>query len=77
LLAQPKACFGENANFLARDVEGDMAKATFTREQKSFGRKMFERGLQTMVDDLGRFNHVAPLVNNTEREISSKVPQSP
>ena len=77
LLAEFTACFGKGADFLARDVEGDVSKATFTREQKSFRRKIFERRLQTLVDDFGSLDQVTTLVNDPEREISSKVPQSP
>jgi len=51
-----------------------MAKATFAGQQKPFRREMVERWPQVLADDFGGFNHVTPLVDNTESEIPSELP---
>ena len=51
-----------------------MAKATFAGQQKPFRREMLERWLHALADELVGFNHVTPLVDNTESEIPSELP---
>ena len=51
-----------------------MAEATLAGKQQAVRRKIFESRLHALLDDFRRFNHITPLIDNTEREVAFKVP---
>src|ERR1700694_6013083 len=68
------ASLGEDAEFVAGDIEWYMSKTALAGEQKAIRRKICERWHQAFLNDLRSFNRIAPLVDHAKGQGTFEIP---